>query len=219
MYACTEADGGQGLACHNPGLGCASSLTCGSGCDPVVTGRCGSVSNLRWYATCGYPVCGEGPDAGPVDAGVCPAIGSHCATKGQTCGVPDKANCGVTRVCDDHNPAVTCAVSSRKYKDGIDYVGDSQLQALHDETLGMKLATYQYKAQVSDPGPTHLGFIVEDQPQSLAVDRGFDRVDMYGYVSMVVASIQVQEKEIAALRSELEGAKREAAACGAARKK
>jgi hypothetical protein len=60
---------------------------------------------------------------------------------------------------------------------------------------------------------------VEDQPQSLAVDRGFDRVDLYGYVSMVVASVQVQEKEIAALRSELEATKRHAAACDAARKK
>jgi hypothetical protein len=41
MYACTFPDGGAGLACHNPALGCASSLTCGEGCDPVVTGRCG----------------------------------------------------------------------------------------------------------------------------------------------------------------------------------
>jgi hypothetical protein len=40
MYPCTYADGGTGQACHNPALGCASSLTCGEGCDRVVTGRC-----------------------------------------------------------------------------------------------------------------------------------------------------------------------------------
>ncbi len=40
LYSCTYGDGGDGSACHNPALGCASSLTCGMGCDPIVTGRC-----------------------------------------------------------------------------------------------------------------------------------------------------------------------------------
>jgi hypothetical protein len=40
MYSCTEIDGGKGLNCHNPELGCASSLTCGRGCDFEVEGRC-----------------------------------------------------------------------------------------------------------------------------------------------------------------------------------
>ena len=59
------------------------------------------------------------------------------------------------------------------------------------------------------------GFIIEDQPQSLSVDRGHDRVDMYGYVSMIVAAMQVQEKEIASLRKELEETK--GGACSASR--
>jgi len=41
MYDCTFPDGGAGKACHNPALGCASSSTCGEGCDAVVTGQCG----------------------------------------------------------------------------------------------------------------------------------------------------------------------------------
>ena len=41
LYACTYPDGGAGQACHNPELGCASSLTCGEGCDPIVDGVCG----------------------------------------------------------------------------------------------------------------------------------------------------------------------------------
>jgi hypothetical protein len=41
LHSCTYPDGGAAMACHNPQLGCASSLTCGQGCDGVVTGRCG----------------------------------------------------------------------------------------------------------------------------------------------------------------------------------
>jgi hypothetical protein len=40
LYSCTYPEGGTGMACHNPALGCASSLTCGQGCDQVVNGRC-----------------------------------------------------------------------------------------------------------------------------------------------------------------------------------
>jgi hypothetical protein len=40
MYACREEDGTSGLNCHDPQLACASSLTCGAGCDFEVTGRC-----------------------------------------------------------------------------------------------------------------------------------------------------------------------------------
>jgi hypothetical protein len=40
LYGCAYADGATGQACHNPALGCASSTTCGEGCDRVVSGRC-----------------------------------------------------------------------------------------------------------------------------------------------------------------------------------
>jgi hypothetical protein len=40
LYGCKGPDGGAGFACHNPALGCASSLTCGQGCDPQVSGPC-----------------------------------------------------------------------------------------------------------------------------------------------------------------------------------
>jgi hypothetical protein len=39
-YKCNFPDGTPGYACHNPALGCASSMTCGEGCDTVVTGQC-----------------------------------------------------------------------------------------------------------------------------------------------------------------------------------
>jgi hypothetical protein len=228
LYACTWPDGGAGQACHNPALGCASSLTCGQGCDQVVWGRCGgggvdAGGQLQWYTSCGYPVCGgplgadAGPDADLTDSGApCPAEGTPCSAAGETCGTPSQLNCGVVMVCATSDPKHGpggCPISTAKYKNGIEYVHSSQLQQLHDETMGIRLATYTYKPQVADPGPTHLGFIIEDQQQSPAVDAMHDRVDMYGYVSMVVAAMQVQEKEITELREQVEDARREAASC------
>ena len=170
-----------------------------------------AASTLRWYHTCGDPVCHDPPDAGgPVDSGVCATPGTPCTQKGQTCG-DGTYTCGVILVCDDHDPSAgNCPISSAKFKDGIAYLSDAELDRMHEETLATRLATYQYKASFDDRGVTHLGFIIEDQPQSLAVDRGHDRVDLYGYVSMVVASMQVQEKEIQALKREVREAR---AAC------
>jgi len=223
VYACTFSNGGAGFACHDPAKGCASSTTCGEGCDPVVTGACGAVggdsgpSDLHWYTTCGYPVCDVSDGGGaPLDAGpACAPIGSSCSDQGQTCGTPSAANCGAILVCDNHDPKASgmCPVSTKKYKDGIQYVDDAELARLHDETIHMKLATYNYKSAVADPDPKHLGFIIEDNPSSLAVDKMHNRVDMYGYFSMIVASMQVQEKEIAELRGELDASRREAASC------
>ncbi len=176
--------------------------------------------HLVWYKTCGYPVCGGplGADAATGDAAACPEVGSTCTVKGAGCGTPTRANCGVTLLCDDHNPATMCPVSSRTFKDGIQYADEAALKRLHDETLSIKLATYTYKPEVADPSMTHLGFVIEDNPESQAVNGARARVDMYGYVSMVVASMQVQEKEIAALKGELETVRKDAAACRGGRK-
>lgn len=163
---------------------------------------------FTWYTTCGSPSCHPpAADAGPPV--VCPAVGSACTTKGETCGDPATTDCGVIQVCDDHDPKGGpggCPISTKKAKDDIAYVDAAALQRLHDETLQMRLATYRYKGPFidpNDPNAKHLGFIVEDQPQSLSVDRGHDRVDLYGYMSMAVATMQVQEKEIAQLEREI----------------
>ncbi len=104
-------------------------------------------------------------------------------------------------------------MSSAKFKNDIQYVDQNQLEKLHDETMQVRLATYNYKGQYGDPDIKHLGFIIEDNPQSFAVDRGHDRVDIYGYLSMVVAAMQVQEKEIEELRQQLQHAR--GGVCGA----
>jgi hypothetical protein len=85
-------------------------------------------------------------------------------------------------------------------KKDISYLSDAELQALADRTMSTRLATYTYKD--GDPA-THLGFIIDDDPTSPAVLQGRGRVDLYGYASMAVATLQVQEREIAELRQEI----------------
>jgi hypothetical protein len=122
-------------------------------------------------------------------------VGSPCSTKGDTCGTRSSLNCGVIEVCDDHDPRGGpggCPISSAKFKNDIRYIDENLLERLHDETMQMRLAS----------------------PQRLAVDPGLGRVDLYGYLSMVVAAVQVQEKEIADLRQQL-GDPRAKSVCGA----
>jgi hypothetical protein len=169
---------------------------------------------LRWYRTCGDSVC-QSPesDAGisEADGGPCPPLGSSCATMGDACGTSNPGvACGAIETCAAQDPTVGghCPISSRKFKDGINYVNAAQLEQLHDETLRIRLATYNYKAPFADPNPRRLGFIIEDNPASPAVDPAHDSIEMYGYLSMVVATMQVQEKEIASLKRELAEAHR-----------
>ncbi len=220
MYSCTYPGGAPGYACHNPALGCASSTTCGLGCDQAHAGVCGGSSSggsgLRWVTTCGPPLApanGCSADGGlRDDAGApCPPLGSSCTQQGELCGTSGPYTCPVGEMCST-GQQVPCPISTRKLKDGISYLDEEGLRQLHDDTMRVQLATYNYKPSVSDPAPRHLGFIIEDMPPaSPAVGWSRDHVDLYGYVSMVVATMQVQEKEIADLRRELAATK--AGAC------
>lgn len=158
--------------------------------------------SLAWYATCASPVC-PAPDASGTPP-VCAKQGTPCTVKGATCG-DGSTTCGSVMLCDDHDPrSGGCPISSAKFKSDVHYLGDPELKTLHDEAMRVRLATYRYKGPwATERNATHLGFVIEDQPDSLSVERGQDRVDMYGYLSMVVGAMQVQEKEIAALKREL----------------
>jgi hypothetical protein len=69
MYRCNEENGGTAFACHNPLLGCASSLTCGQGCDFEVTGQCSG------------PSCVTAADC----TGVLPQLCMVCSDGGAAC--------------------------------------------------------------------------------------------------------------------------------------
>jgi hypothetical protein len=82
------------------------------------------------------------------------------------------------------------------------------VRALADHTLSMPLATWEYAIPNQPPGQ-HVGFIIDDQPDSPAV-RG-SHVDLYGYATLAVATAQAQQVEINAQQARIEAQDRELA--------
>ncbi len=68
--------------------------------------------------------------------------------------------------------------------------------------MGIRLSTYRYVDPAIASGP-QLGFIIEDQPGSLAVNAPRNMVNLYGYTSMLLAAIQSQERTIGSLEERL----------------
>jgi hypothetical protein len=100
------------------------------------------------------------------------------------------------------------AISRRELKTDIEYIDDGERTALADEALHTRLAEYRYK---TDPQatPKHLGFIIDDMPSaSYAVQADKTHVDLYGYTSMLLATVQEQQKQIEELKQQLAAIKR-----------
>jgi hypothetical protein len=110
-------------------------------------------------------------------------------------------------VCSSEDPrSGPCPISLASAKKDIDYLSPEQVRALADETLAMPLATWVY-AIPNQPQGEHVGFIIDDQPDSPAV-RG-ERVDLYGYTTMAVATVQAQQGQIEAQQARIEAQERE----------
>ncbi len=185
-----------GGACAANATSCAfaeGTCTCEVYCGPQYpTGHsCDAGTPTTWQCT------GASAGCPPIR----PHLGSACSQQAQQCPYGD-CN-GPILACESGawvEQPTGCPISSKKYKQGIAYLDDAKLEELADRTVSTRLATYQYKE--GDPS-THLGFIIEDDPTSPAVLQGRGRVDLYGYTSMTVATLQVQAKEIAALKREI----------------
>jgi endosialidase-like protein len=159
---------------------------------------------LHWFQTCGAPVCMAGDT--PFDDPNVPNCtkdqteGAACDTKDQLCdGV---ASCGASLVCSDQDPTMGpggCPRSRARYKQDIEYLDARQLRDYHAQLMSLPLASYRYK---NAPAAPQLGFIIDDVEPSVAVAG--DHVNMYGYLSMAVAAIQVQAQQIDALQHEVE---------------
>ena len=93
------------------------------------------------------------------------------------------------------------------YKRDIETLDDEALGRVYAELKQIQLTTYQYK---NDPAatPRRLGFIIDDTKTSYPINADGASVNLYGYVSMAVAAIQIQSREIAALRAEVARLKR-----------
>jgi hypothetical protein len=181
-------------SCAYPEGTCACEINCGP--QYPLPRPCDAGTPLTW-------VCG-GASAG------CPAIRPHagtaCSQDQQLCTYGD---CTAPAVrCQNgswHESPQSCPISTRTKKQDIHYLSTEDVDALAHRTLATRLATYEYIS--GDPSP-HLGFIIEDDPDSPAVLRDKGHVDLYAYTSMAVATLQAQSREIAALRREVEALKR-----------
>jgi len=164
----------------------------------------GGGGGLKWYASCGSPVCMADP--APFDDPSIPnctteQMGASCASEGARCdGV---LSCGATFICAAKDPTAGpggCPISRARFKQDIDYLSEAELKDYHDQVMSLPLASYHYKHEPN--APEQLGFIIEDVEPSQAVAG--DHVNMYGYLSMAVAAIKVQQQQIDALQAELD---------------
>jgi hypothetical protein len=145
--------------------------------------------------------------------------------KGETCG---KYVCTATQTCCGPMPlpeatcvdgaSSPCPISQRKMKKDILYLSDGEKEQLSSELMAFPLATYRYKTEGNEQKP-HLGFIIDDVAPSPAVLQSGERVDLYGYSTMTVAALQVQAKEIAELKKQMDDLKKECASKKSAAKK
>lgn len=130
------------------------------------------------------PECNGTPSCACMADCFCPPVGLNKCT----------ANQGFL-ICDNGT------VSRRAFKKDIDYVTDAERAELASETLSMSLARYRYKTEPESEN-RHLGFIIDDQPPaSPAVASDATHVDLYGYTSMLLATVQEQQKQIDDLKN------------------
>jgi hypothetical protein len=160
-------------------------------------------ASLRFFYTCGDPVCrGYTGSTGVPGCTAEQLAGEPCSEMGTSCDPMD--GCNRLLVCTNVDPTTGgCPISRREAKTNIRYLDDRAVLRLHDEVMRIRLATYKYKA-AAETGKTHLGFIIDDVAPSPAVHPSGNTVDLYGYTSMAVAALQMQARQIEALKSDLE---------------
>lgn len=178
-------------------------LCAAEGVTVAAVGACKPALGLRFFKSCGDPVCSSEwkPTAG-VPLCESQKEGDDCAVEGEKC--DPKAGCGQLLICAKSDPKASgCPISKAKYKRDVQYVDSAQRQKLAAELLDTRLATYRYTA-AGPEGRRHLGFIIDDQPGGTAVDARRDMVDLYGYLSLSVATLQEQQRQIETLQRKLE---------------
>ena len=131
---------------------------------------------------------------------VCRCGSGNACTGGNTCNAPS---------INPSNPCGTiccmgsgCPLSRRVFKRDIHALDRAEIEAIYAELRQIKLTTYQYKTDAA-ASPRHLGFIIDDTKTPYPINPDGMSVDLYGYMSMAVAAIQVQSREIEALRAEV----------------
>jgi hypothetical protein len=205
--ACGGDDGGDKDAAATGGAGGGGS---GGSAGGGSGGAGGGAPGLRWYETCGAPICSPQDAAAPSGTALCTSekAGMACATTGAMC--DPGTGCGVLLRCADHDPRAQpggCPISRKAFKTDVHYLDGTDLAGLETQVRTLRLARYRYK---DAPERQRLGFMIDDAPGNPAVDEPRDMIDVYAYTSMVVATVQrqaarldAQERELARLREEV----------------
>lgn len=165
---------------------------------------------LQWWETCGDVVCRGWSRERYLPLCGALAEGDACRRNGQECDIA-LDGCNVNLRCATTDPSTNCPISKAAYKHDIRYLADDDAERLRDELLDVRLATWAYTAEGAG-APTHLGFIIDDVEPSPAVAADGETVDLYGYTSMTVATLQVQQRQIEALQAEVAALRTELAA-------
>jgi hypothetical protein len=169
-----------------------------AGCPPETP------SQTSWWTTCGDPACST--YTGPFDGvPVCTdeEQGQACTEEGASCDPEDPCNALLLCAVDDPKDGTGgCPISLASAKTDLVHLDAPALRAAADEALRLKLATWRYRTEAPD-ARLHLGFVIDDHPTSPAVAADGRHVDLYGYASLALAAVQVQQAEIDALRAEV----------------
>jgi hypothetical protein len=207
----TQAGGAGGSA--GTGSGGGAGIGGGSGsaaehqCKPNVGSSCTTICEQT--ACCGSTCCGSGEWCDTSGSTPVCRCGSNAAcTGGNQCAAPtvDVNNpCGIV-CCSGSN----CPVSLRVFKRDIQTLTPNDLDRIYAELRDLRLTTYQFKSEQLS-APRRLGFIIDDTKSKFPVNPDGTSVDLYGYMSMAVAAIQVQSREIEALRAEVARLRRRSA--------
>ena len=186
------------------GPGGAASDVAGGAQDGSQGSDVGVAGKYKWFKSCGAPVCKGGPWKSTPGVSLCvdQKEGGACSKLADKCDA--KHGCQVFLVCAEKDPKQQqggCPISSRRYKTDIRYLSAGQEKRIASELLGMPLTSWLYR---DGDDKRHLGFIIEDVPGSVAVDKARERVDLYSYISMAVATLKVQQRRIDRLERRFE---------------
>src|ERR1041384_3759297 len=148
--------------------------------------------DTQWFYTCGDPVC-HGYVA-PASVPACTSsvrAGESCPVEGMQCDPKD--DCNRLLICAGKDPRAQggCPVSRAAFKKDVVYVDAAARDQYRRQLLGLRLATWRYREGAAR---RHLGFMIDDAP-AMCVDPERDMVDLYGFTSMAVATIQAQQAQ------------------------
>ena len=158
-------------------------------CSGPLTWRC-DVPNADTQCPPGKPMLGV----------PCSAPGKKCTYE---CGGDGARTCSAALKVWISAQGSPCPVSTRRVKRDIRYLSPRQTRAISRRVLKVKLATYNYKDPALGQG-RQLGFILEDLGQSYAGDPGRGQVNLYGYSSMLLATVQAQQRSIEQLQRQVQ---------------